>query len=180
MPRLNPVDPKTAEGDAKALLDGVEKAFGRVPNVLGTLANSPAVLRAYLDFGETLKTQSSIGAAMVEQISLAVAGANGCGYCASAHTAIGSSMGLDSGELARNLEGDSGVGTTRVAVAFARTLVEKRGWVTDEDITGLRAAGFDDGAITEIVAAVALNMLTNYTNHVAGTEIDFPEVVLPR
>jgi alkylhydroperoxidase family enzyme len=48
--------------------------------------------------------------------------------------------------------------------------------VTDRDLAAVRAAGFDDGAIAEVVAQVALNIFTNYFNHVAGTDIDFPRV----
>jgi len=48
--------------------------------------------------------------------------------------------------------------------------------VTDRDLDAVRAAGFDDGVIAEVVAHVALNIFTNYLNHVAGTDIDFPKV----
>ena len=59
---------------------------------------------------------------------------------------------------------------------FAREVVETRGRVTDRDIEDIRAAGFDDGAIAEVVAHVALNIFTNYFNQVAGTNLDFPKV----
>ena len=54
MPRLTAIDPATASGEAKALLDGVEKKLGLAPNILRTMANAPAVLKAYLGFGEAL------------------------------------------------------------------------------------------------------------------------------
>ncbi len=44
----------------------------------------------------------------------------------------------------------------------------------------MRAAGFSDAEIVEIVLHVALNTLTNYVNEVAGTEIDFPAVAPAR
>ena len=40
----------------------------------------------------------------------------------------------------------------------------------------VRAAGYSDAQIVEIVMHVALNTWTNYLNEVAGTEIDFPAV----
>ena len=62
------------------------------------------------------------------------------------------------------------------ALHFARQLVENRGWVNDEDLNRVRRAGYGDGEIAEIVAVVAWKTFANYFNHVAGTEIDFPEV----
>lgn len=59
-------------------------------------------------------------------------------------------------------------------------MVEKRGFVSDDDVAAVRAAGHDDGAIAEIVAHVVANIFTNYVNHVAETEIDFPKVDLAK
>jgi hypothetical protein len=60
-------------------------------------------------------------------------------------------------------------------IRFARKVVDQRGQVSDADIAGVRAAGLNDGAIAEVVANVALNIFTNYFNHVAETDIDFPK-----
>ena len=57
---------------------------------------------------------------------------------------------------------------------FTSQLVEKRGVVSDDDFSALRSAGVSDGEIAEIVANAALNLFTNYVNHVSQTEIDFP------
>jgi hypothetical protein len=62
------------------------------------------------------------------------------------------------------------------ALAFARRVVDTRGHVSDDDIAAVRAAGYDDAAIGELVALVALNTFTNYFNSVAATEVDFPRV----
>lgn len=51
MPRIRPLDPAAAEGKAKQLLDGVQKALGTTPNLMRSLAHSPAALGAYLGFG---------------------------------------------------------------------------------------------------------------------------------
>jgi alkylhydroperoxidase family enzyme len=63
------------------------------------------------------------------------------------------------------------------AVHFA-VKVNARGHVSDTDIAAVKAAGFDDAQVVEIVLHVALNTLTNYVNEVAKTEIDFPVVAL--
>ncbi len=178
MPRINPIDPEHAEGKAKTLLDGIQKSSGKIPNLLGTMAQSPAVLQAYLGFNQALGG-GSLGAKLREQIALAVSSVNGCEYCVAAHTAIGRSVGLDDEALGASLHGLSGDPKTEAALEFARRVVSERGWVTDGDLERVRGAGYDDGDIVEIIGTVIGTIFTNYFNHIARTEVDFPPVAIP-
>ncbi|MFB3138572.1 MAG: carboxymuconolactone decarboxylase family protein [Phycisphaerales bacterium] len=175
MPRINPINPAEADGRTTALLDGVQKTLGITPNLMRTIAQSPAVLDAYLGFAKALGG-ASLSPQLREQIALAVAGENSCGYCASAHTAVGRKLGLDDDELSANLNSLSRDSKTQAALEFARRLVIERGWVSDDDLQRVRDAGYTDGAIVELVATVALNLFSNYLDHVAQTEVDFPRV----
>lgn len=175
MPRLRAVMTSDTTGKARELLEGVEKKLGMAPNIMRTMANSPAVLEAYLAFNSAL-AKGSLSAKLREQIALAVGEANQCKYCLAAHTALGKMAGLSEADIADSRRGASSHGKTQAALGFARKLVRERGWVGDDDLATLRSAGFDDGGIAEIVAAVAVNIFTNYLNHVAHTEIDFPNV----
>lgn len=177
MPRISPIDQDQATPAAAGLLANVKKALGVTPNMMTTMANAPAVLEAYLGFSGALG-KGTLGGKLGEQIALAVAGANACGYCASAHTLLGGKHGVEEAELKRNLDGVSSDPKTQAAIDFARTLVIKRGWATDGDLSAVRAAGFTDAQISEIVAHVALNTFTNYFNHVADPDIDFPAVAV--
>ncbi len=177
MQRLNSIDPDTAADEAKELLDGIQKKLGVTPNVLRTLANSPAALKVYLGTSEALSS-GRFDAKSREAIALTVAGANDCEYCASAHAAISNGLKVDATEIQRRLDGHSADPVLDAALVFARRVVETQGWVSDEDLCDVRAAGHDDELITEIIANVAANILTNYLNHVAHTEIDFPKVEL--
>ena len=177
MPRIQPIDPAQAADKAKELLDGVHKTLGRTPNLMRTMANSPAVLDAYLGFGKAL-AGGSLSARLREQIALTVAGANGCEYCAAAHTALGKMLGLDSAELAANLDARSSDPAIAAALRFARAIVVERGWVDDAELARVREAGYGEGEVAEIIAAVALNTFSNIFNHVAETEVDFPPVAL--
>lgn len=174
MPRLTPVDPATATGEAKELLDGVQAALGMTPNMARAMAVNPAVLKGWIELngalGKTLTRELN------ELIALAVAEQNGCGYCLSAHTAIGSLVGVDKQELAGGRSGQSADGKIAPALKFAQAVNAKRGDVSDGDLAEVRAAGYDDSDIAAIVAHVALNVLTNYFNLVAQPVIDFPEV----
>lgn len=174
MQRIKALDPGRATGKAKVLMDGIQKQFGMVPNIMRTMANSPAVLEAYLGFGGAL-AKGALSAKLREELALTVSQANNCNYCLSAHTALGKSVGLSDDELLDSRRAASEDSKAEAALRFARQIVEKRGWVTDEDVTKVRDAGYSDGELAEIVANVAQNIFTNYFNHVAETVIDFPK-----
>jgi uncharacterized peroxidase-related enzyme len=169
---LNPID---APAQAQPLLAAVKAKLGMVPNLFKTFAHSPAVLQFYLSGSEALAS-TSISAALREQIALATAGKNECNYCASAHTLMGKGAGVAAPELAANLRGESGDAKTLAALRFAKVIVAERGRVSDADLAKVRAAGYSEAEITEIVATVAANIFTNYFNHIAETEVDFPLV----
>lgn len=174
MPRIQPVQPTQANEKSKQLLEGVQRGLGMVPNMMKTFAHSSAALAGYLNFNQALG--GALTPALREQISLAVAGVNHCDYCASAHTLLGANSGIAKEELAANLAGQSSDDATQAALTFARAVVEHRGRVTDGDLMLIKASGYSDEQIVEIIAVVALNIFTNYFNHVADTEIDFPLV----
>lgn len=173
MQRIPATDPSKAFGKTKERLDAIQKKIGRVPNIHATMANSPAVLSAYLCLSEAL-SHSSLDEKLSELLAVAVASANDCEYCLSAHTATGKDLNIDQSALARAQEGASHDPKTRAALRFARKLVFNRGKVSDEDVAELRTVGFSNAAILEIVALTVMNIFTNYTNHVASTEVDFP------
>ena len=173
MNRITPLSKETASPKALEILTGVEKALGIVPNMIATMAHSPTVASAYLAFSHTL-AQGSLPAKIRERIALAVGEANGCDYCLSAHTLLGGKAGLGADEIVNARRGTSEEPKIAAALAFARKVVETRGGVTDDDVADLRAHGFTDGEITEIIANVALSIFTNYFNIAVDTEIDFP------
>ena len=173
MPRIQPVELETADPATRTLLSSVKKSMGTVPNVIATMARSPAVARAYLAFAQAL-SGGTLPRRLREQIALVVGEANACGYCVAAHTASGQRAGLTEEETKEARRVASPDGKDQAALAFARKVAEDRGVVADADLERIRRAGYNDGEIAEIVANVALNIFTNYFNHVAGTEVDFP------
>ena len=175
MSRIDPVDRHTTNDSVRRNFEAVQKQLGMVPNMMRTMAQSPAVLEAYLGFGATLR-RGRLPAALQEQIALAVAETNTCDYCLSAHTALGRGAGLSDDELIAARDARASDPTAAAALEFARAVVEQRGDVRDQDLASARTAGYSDGDIAEIIAHVALNVFTNYFNRAAHTEIDFPLV----
>lgn len=158
------------------LLDAVQKRLGTVPNMMKLLGNSPAALEGYLDLNNALG-KGSINAKTGERIALAIAEINGCGYCLSAHTYLGKHVAkLEDAEIAANREGTSSDPKAAAAVHFATRVALQRGHISDTELLAVKNAGFSNAEIIEIILHVALNVLTNYVNEVAQTEIDFPRV----
>lgn len=175
MSRVYPVDPTTSQGKAKQLLDAVKSKLGLVPNMTKVMANAPAVLEAYLGFSGALG-QGTLQPQLRERIALITAQQNHCDYCLSAHTAIGKMVGLNESEVVGSRQGRASDAKTTAALTFARQIIETKGQVTDEQVAEVRAAGYSDQEILEIIAHVALNVFTNYFNSATQVEIDFPKV----
>ncbi len=175
MQTLPSLDTAAATGKTKAIFDTMQKNLGTVPNLLRALANSPAALNAYVSFSGAL-AEGKLSAKTREQLALAVANANSCEYCLSAHSALGKLAGLGQDDLIAAQKGEAQDPKTAAALAFAVKVVRDRGQLPASEVDTLRAAGFTDGEVAEIIGAVALNIFTNYFNHIAGTEIDFPVV----
>ncbi len=167
--------PAKPSAKSRTLLDSVEKKLGLVPNLLKSLAHSPAALSGYINFSGAL-AQGELSLELSEQIALTVAGLNECDYCASAHTYLGKDAGVQEAELTCNLRGQSTDPKTQTALRFARNIVESRGKVEDADLLAVRDAGFSEAEIVEIIAHAGLNTFTNFFNSVAETDIDFPRI----
>ncbi len=175
MTRLTQITDDAASAPAAELFGAIKGKVGMVPNLYRVLANQPAALKATLVFNETLG-DGSFDPKTREAIALTVAGANNCDYCASAHSAISANLNVDAGEINSRLNGKSSDPKVQAILTFAKAVVDERGFVSDADLKTARDAGLNDGEIVETIANVVANILTNYINHVAQTDIDFPEV----
>lgn len=171
-----PASIDAAPAASQPLLEGVNKLLGSVPNLFRLTANSPAALEGYLGLNGAL-SKGALDPQTRERIALAVAQINGCDYCLSAHTYLGKNLAkLDDTEIAANRNGASTDVKADAAVRFVVALVRNRGQVGSDDVAAVKAAGYGDAELVEIVAHVALNTLTNYLNEAFETPIDFPVV----
>ena len=175
MNRITVPSHDSAPEASRPLLDAVKGQLGVVPNLFRLIANSPRVLEGFLGLNAALG--KTLDVKLRERIALAVAEINGCDYCLSAHSYLAANLArLDGEEIAKARHGSSADARANAAVSFAAKVARARGRVEDADLTAVRAAGFSDGEIVEIVAVVAENFFTNILNNVAETEIDFPVV----
>ncbi len=174
MARITQISPEAATGRARDLLDAVKGKLGLVPNMTRAMANAPAVLDGYLQLSGALG-KGTLPAKAREQIALAVAQANECDYCLAAHSTIGRMVGLTADQIRDSRLGTAVDPKADALIRFALRVLETRGQVGDPDLDDVRGAGFDDAAIAEVVANVALHVFTNYFNRMADTDLDFPK-----
>jgi uncharacterized peroxidase-related enzyme len=168
-----------APAASRALLRAAEARFGRVPNLALLLSASPAALQGYLALLTALDG-GTLGAQTSERIALAVAETNGCQYGLSLHTfRARNGVGLDDAEITANRSGASNDPKAEAAVCFAVKLVRTQGAVGDDDLRALKAAGYDDAEIIEIVLHAGLNMLAGTINKTCEPDVDFP-LIQPR
>jgi uncharacterized peroxidase-related enzyme len=177
MSRVALIDTTTANPDSKVLLEQVHQTFGATPAMFRAVAHSSAALNSMFGSFAALG-KGVLPTALGEQIAVAIANRNECVYCLAAHTALGRKAGVSAEDIADAQVGRSRDARTAAALAFALKMVEKRAHIADADIAAVRAAGFSDAEIVEIIAHVALNLFTNYINVALDVPVDFPAVKL--
>jgi len=177
MSRIPLINPADTTADRQSLLTQINKAFGATPNMFKAVANSPAALKSMWGAFGALGS-GVLGARLGEQIAVAIAERNRCEYCLAAHTVLGKGAGVSAAQMSAAQAGQSDDPKTAAALTFALKVVGNRGQLADGDVAALRAAGFDDEHIVEILAHVALNIFTNYVNVAFDIPVDFPKVAL--
>lgn len=178
MSRISPLD-IAAKTDAQPIFEAIKLKMGKVPNLFRVMGHSPAVLSSYLAFSDAM-SKGQLSAGERESVAIAVAQRNSCGYCLSAHAFLGKGAGLSAADIAAARDAKAADVRRQALLTLADKLVVERGHLSDADLAAARGGGLADGEILEVVALVALNTFSNYVNHVAGTEIDFPEIDLAK
>ena len=173
MARITQISDDAAAPETAAMFQTIRGKTGMVPNLYRVAGNRPAVLAGLLGLNENL-AGGRFDASMREAIALAVAGANACDYCASAHAAISTGLKVPQDAIEAHLAGQSDDPKLAAVLRLSIAIVNARGLVTNSELSVARNAGLADGDIVETVGNVVATIFTNYLNHVAETDIDFP------
>jgi uncharacterized peroxidase-related enzyme len=174
MSRVQLIAETEATGEVSELYKRIKSKHGYVPNIFKAMGNSAAVLNGYLSLSEALQ-KTSLSDLTREKIALAVGEMNRCRYCLSAHSAAAASIGLNDEQIVSARQGDDTDPKVQAILSFVRKSVENRGWVPDGQLDQLKQAGVSEQELVEIVLSLAMNMFTNYFNHITSPEIDFPQ-----
>ena len=169
-------DVKTIENaseTSKEVLEQAKKAYGFVPNLLGTMANHPALLKNYWEGSANLGENSTLSAKEQQVAYLAASYENNCHYCMAAHTSIGQMHKIDQSILDALRTGTPIPDARLEALSqYVKATTISRGRVSQEDINAFLEAGFTQENVLEVITIVSLKVMTNYINYVAQTKVD--------
>lgn len=172
MTKLEVHTKESAPEQSRQILEGAEQKFGFLPNLLGVLAESPVALEAYTSLSATLE-KGTLSAAERALVLLAVSTTNECHYCVAAHSAIALQSGLSESTV-EALRGGEEVDDPKLEAlrGFTVSMVEERGWLDPEELQTFLEAGYTKEQALEVITAVAMKTISNYTNHLAETPVD--------
>ncbi|MFE7170300.1 carboxymuconolactone decarboxylase family protein [Streptomyces sp. NPDC057616] len=180
MTELARIKPADATDEVADLYAQMKARIGVIPNMAQYMANSPAVVKAWTTLSGALN-EGVLPAAVRSRLALSSAEYNRCTYCLSAHTFLAKNVDkLDQAEIDHARDAASDDPHTDAVLKLADAIARGRGSVADEDIKEARAAGVTDAEVAEIIANLALNVLTNYFNRFNDTPNEYPELVTPR
>jgi uncharacterized peroxidase-related enzyme len=165
-------DTGSAPESSRPLLEKAEGAFGFVPNILSIMAESPALLEAYMSLSEIFE-KTDFDATEKQVVLLAVSHDNGCGYCLAAHSGIASMQKLPDDVIEAVVQGRK-IDDDRLEAlrAFTQRVVSTRGNPGSDDIDAFLKAGYSRRQLLDVIAGVGMKTLSNYTNHIAETPLD--------
>ncbi|MCP9235237.1 carboxymuconolactone decarboxylase family protein [Lewinella sp. JB7] len=164
----------SAPAASKPLLEDSLKAFGYIPNLHGTLAESPKLLEAYKTLHE-LFAGSSFDKDELTVVWQTINVEHECHYCVPAHTAIAKSMKVDDA-ITDALRNRLPLPTAKLQALHTLTLaiVRNRGRLSPDELAAFYAAGYEKRHVLEIILGLSQKVISNYTNHIAETPVDKP------
>lgn len=173
MSRIAALTPAAAKGAAQEMLADLDARHGQVGSMVSTMAHSPAVLGGYLQLSKAMK-RAKLSRRISEVVSIAVQARQGCRLCLDAHIAAARTLGVTETDIAAAREGTSPDPAVGAMIALGLATYSDPTSITDAHVEELRAFGYTDREIVDVVGIVALNVLTGAFNLVAGLEPDPP------
>lgn len=163
---------ETAPEAAKPLLEGASNAYGFVPNLLGTMAEAPSLLEGNITLAGIFE-KTSLSETERQIILMTNNRLNGCAYCMAAHTTISQMAGVDA-DVVEALRHNTAIADAKLEALrqFAGVINETRGWPSQADVEAFIAAGYTQQTVLEVILGTSLKVMSNYTNHIAETDID--------
>jgi alkylhydroperoxidase family enzyme len=163
---------EAAPDRSRPALQQLRSAFGVIPNIAGAMATSPVLINSLVALFDNVHG-GSFTEAQIQVVLLTDAVTNGSTWAVAFHTALALKEGIDPAEVQAIREGRLPKDGKFAALSrLAKTMIEKRGRLDDEDITGFLAAGFGKDHLLEVIAAVAASTITNYTGSVTKPPVE--------
>lgn len=162
----------TAPPDARPALEAARQSYGMIPNMFAKMAEAPPLLKSYLEVTRLFE-QSGLDTAEQQVVLLTTSFTNRCKYCMGAHSVLADIQGVPE-SVTNAIRNGEEIADSRLEALhrFTARVVEERGWVSDADVKDFLEAGYTPANLLEVILGVGLKTMSNYTNHIVGTELD--------
>lgn len=172
--QLEPQTLDNADEKARPLLEKANAKLGFVPNMYANMAKAPGVLDTYLHGYELFRQDSGFTPPEQEVVFLTISRLNECSYCMSAHSMLAEKASQVPADVIDAIRNDQAIPDPHLAAlsAFTRVMFETRGRPGGQDVKKFLEAGYAESHILQIVLALAVKTLSNYSNHLNHPELD--------
>ena len=165
-------DALSAPAVSADILASVQDQWGFIPNLHRVLAESPAALEVYQSLWQIVE-RTSLTPVERNAVYLAIIRENRCGYCMAGHTMMSRLAGLDEEQIDGLREGRPLDDPKLEALRhFASLVVRDHGFVSEYEVAALKAAGYTNETVLEVLVIAATKLISTYTNHIARTLLD--------
>jgi AhpD family alkylhydroperoxidase len=162
----------SAPEQSRPVLRQLQEAFGRIPNIAGTMSASPVLINGFIGVFQRVHS-GNLTEAQLQTLLLTNAVTNACTWAVAFHTALALKEGLDPSDVQAIRERRVPKDEKHAALSnLSRTLIEKRGRLDDPDIAAFTAAGFAQESVLEVILVVAASTITNYAGSVTQPPLE--------
>jgi AhpD family alkylhydroperoxidase len=162
----------SAPEQSKPSLQALQRAFGMIPNIAGVMSTSPVLIGGLVALFHKVHG-GSFTEEEIQVLLLTNAVTNACAWAVAFHTALALKDGVDAADVEAIRKRQAPRNPTNLALStLARTLIEKRGRLDDQDVSRFLHAGFDEARLLEAITVVAASTLTNYTGNVTNPPVE--------
>jgi len=165
---------ETADPPARAVLEKAKAQVGFIPNMYGLMVNSPGLLDTYLDGYKRFREGAGLTPPEQEVVFLSISRYHGCDYCMAAHSMIADEMSKLAPAVTDAIRDGKTVPDAKLSALseFTRIMLDTRGQPTRAEVENFIAAGYSEGHILEVILAIAVKTISNYSNHLFHTPVD--------
>lgn len=173
---LPAIQSDSANETVKAVFDSIKKAIGMVPNMYRSMGNSTGLLATYKFGYDHFRQNSGFTKAEQEVVFLTISFENGCDYCVAAHSMLADMQSKVPVTVTNAIREGAIVPNERLGAlnVFTAVMLNKRGRPDQKDVENFLAAGYTENHILEIILAISIKTISNYTNHIFQTPLDAP------
>jgi len=163
---------ESAPEQSKPSLASLQQAFGIIPNIAGAMATSPVLIASLVGLFSKVHG-GSFSEAQIQTVLLTNAVTNAAEWPVAFHTTLALKEGLDPADVKTIRERGVPMDKKLAALStLARTLIEKRGHISEKDAGAFIAAGFGKNHLLEVIAIVAASTITNYTASITNPPLE--------